>query len=260
MTKTTPSDTPSAKTHSGGATWAKVASTVGWMVWTAVAFLLAMVAVTIILSLLKQTGVIEDARNLDVMGNTLVAAVVYSSAVALAVSGPRLVKRIKLAKFRQLVGLDRRPEGDDLSRAVIGFLIYFGVWMVVAFAATIILGNELMGQEQTLDYATTGNSFGQLAVIFLALVVIAPIAEEMLMRGFLFGRLRRHIPFWPTAILVSLLFAIAHGQVNVALDTFVLSMVMCYMREKSGAIYSTIGIHMLKNGLAFYVLFILQLV
>ena len=92
---------------------------------------------------------------------------------------------------------------------------------------------------------------------FALFVIVAPFAEEAIMRGFLFGKLRQSkMPFWPAAIVVSLLFAVAHGQWNVGVDTFILSMVACWLREVTKTIWPGVVIHMIKNFVAFMVLFV----
>ena len=74
-------------------------------------------------------------------------------------------------------------------------------------------------------------------------------------RGMLYGGLRRSkMPWWGAAVIVSALFGLAHMQWNVAIDVFVLSMVACYLRELTGGIWAGFMLHMLKNGLAFFVL------
>jgi membrane protease YdiL (CAAX protease family) len=64
-----------------------------------------------------------------------------------------------------------------------------------------------------------------------------------------------------------LLFAAAHLQWGsgapllwvAAIDTFVLSMVLSTLREKTGSLWSAIGLHAIKNGVAFTLLFVLRL-
>jgi membrane protease YdiL (CAAX protease family) len=51
-------------------------------------------------------------------------------------------------------------------------------------------------------------------------------------------------------------FGAVHGQWNVAIDVFSLSLIMCGLREITGNIWAGALLHMLKNGLAFYILFI----
>ena len=91
---------------------------------------------------------------------------------------------------------------------------------------------------------------------FIALVVVAPAAEELIFRGVIYGEMRKVNPYLAT-IIVSLMFGIAHGQLNVGITAFAMSLVMCFMREKlTGTVWSTIILHMIKNAVAFYFLFI----
>ncbi len=90
--------------------------------------------------------------------------------------------------------------------------------------------------------------------VFLALVV--PFVEEFIFRGYLFGLLRRQLPFWLTTLLVSVIFAALHGQWNVAIDVFVLSIVLCFLREKTGSIWAGVLLHALKNFVAFLLIYV----
>ena len=67
-------------------------------------------------------------------------------------------------------------------------------------------------------------------------------------------------------IITSLIFASPHllesgsgGLLWIAgIDTFVLSLVLCWVREKTGRLYAGMGIHALKNTVAFISLFLLH--
>ena len=98
---------------------------------------------------------------------------------------------------------------------------------------------------------------GELLIAFVVLVVLTPLFEEALFRGFLYGRLRQtSLPWWVPAVIVSLLFGLAHGQWNVGIDVFVLSMVACGLREVTGSIWAGILLHMAKNMVAFFAVFV----
>ena len=88
--------------------------------------------------------------------------------------------------------------------------------------------------------------------------MIAPIAEEVVFRGWLYGKFRSKMPAYLSIVLVSALFGLMHGQWNVGINVFCLSIVLCLLREVTGTIWSGIVLHMLKNGLAFYLLFVNQ--
>ncbi len=111
---------------------------------------------------------------------------------------------------------------------------------------------------QTQDIGYTNPNGWVLSLVFVALVCLAPFVEEVLFRGFLFNAFRRTFGFWVGALCVSALFAIAHRQLNVGLDVFVLSMVLCYVREKTHSLWPAIGLHALKNLVAFTYLFIIH--
>ena len=56
------------------------------------------------------------------------------------------------------------------------------------------------------------------------------------------------------------LFESSSGILWVAgLDTFILSMVLVFVREKTDSLYASMGIHMVKNFLAFASLFLFHL-
>ncbi len=120
--------------------------------------------------------------------------------------------------------------------------------------------------EQVQDVGFNTYIFGfDRVVAFITLVVVAPIAEELIFRGWLYGRLRPILSakmpdtaaMLISIFLVSLLFGIVHLQWNVGVNVFAMSVVMCGLREITGTIYASILMHMIKNGLAFYLLYVL---
>jgi membrane protease YdiL (CAAX protease family) len=91
---------------------------------------------------------------------------------------------------------------------------------------------------------------------FITLVIIAPIAEEVLFRGYLFGKLRKVTKTWIAILITSVLFGIVHFAWNVGIDVFALSIIMCLVTVWSKSLWPAIIIHMSKNFLAYYFLFI----
>ncbi|MCL2038137.1 CPBP family intramembrane metalloprotease, partial [Candidatus Saccharibacteria bacterium] len=164
----------------------------------------------------------------------------------------------------ELVGLSRWPKWNDFSKFLTYIPVYYVTLLASSFTLTLVLiallggetATEILGQEQNVGFATTGQSMWQLVLIGFSLIIVAPVAEEMLTRGFLFGRLRKYLSFWPVAIIVSIVFALAHGQLNAGIMTFILSMFACGLREKTGAIWAAIWLHMLVNAVAFSLRFV----
>lgn len=161
------------------------------------------------------------------------------------------------------LGLAGWPTWTDIGLAPAGFIVY----LLLAAGVTALFSlfpwfNASEAQDVGFSIYTTGVDR---IVAFITLVVVAPIAEEVIFRGWLYGRLREklsgrlpEVAGMITAILlVSVLFGIVHLQWNVGVNVFALSIVLCGLREITGTIYAGILLHMLKNGVAFYLLYVL---
>jgi membrane protease YdiL (CAAX protease family) len=153
----------------------------------------------------------------------------------------------------------------DVVYALAGFALYFVGYAIVLTIATHIFPSINVDQKQELGFQNTSGTIN-LFLTFLSLVILPPIVEETVFRGFVFSGLKNKLPFIYAAIGTSLLFASAHLQYGsgkpllwiAALDTFTLSMVLCYLRQKTGGLWAGIFLHALKNGIAFVSLFLLH--
>lgn len=221
--------------------------------WTIVSFVLAYGLLWVVIQLV---GVIAPSAFSIVSQNVYVVAtstLVYVLALAIMLWAPKLWKRA--LPSRKQLGLQRLVSWSDIGLSIPAMIVYFVLAMLVTYAAGFL---PWVDMQQTQE--TGLNMFaprGELMLIFMLLVVIGPVVEEVIFRGFMYGKLRQvGVPFWLTTLIVSVAFAAAHGQWNVAFDTFVLSVVMCVMREQTGAIWVGVLMHMMKNGIAFYFLFV----
>lgn len=131
----------------------------------------------------------------------------------------------------------------------------FAVYFCLTFAASTALERFVPDESQELGFSAPTQF--EAVLVFMALVVLAPLAEELLFRGFMFTGLRKRLPFWAAAIIVSLVFGLAHLQLNVAIDVFLLSLFLCYLREKTNSLWPAISLHALKNGVAYLFIFVL---
>jgi len=154
-----------------------------------------------------------------------------------------------------------QPEFKHIAYALSGFAAYFVFYLAGLVIAKKLFPSLSLDQKQDLGFST-GVSGKSLIPIFISLVVLPPLVEETIMRGFLFTGLRSKLPFLTATLITSTLFAAAHlpeassGLLWVgALDTFILSIILCYLREKTGSLWPSIGVHAIKNALAFVVLF-----
>ncbi len=188
---------------------------------------------------------------------------------------------------RKDLGLLELPTWTDIGLAPIGYFIYLLCSSLLTTLFKIFpwfdpSQNQDLGYQYSLLYGTNK------VMALLSLVVVAPIVEEVIFRGFVYGKLKKIIyrdeksqinkqrsssanvksrkrlsktilRTEPVAIIAatlitSLTFAVLHWQWNVGVDVFAMSVVLCIIREITGSIYPGILVHMLKNGLAFFIL------
>lgn len=112
-----------------------------------------------------------------------------------------------------------------------------------------LLGRNLVTPFQT-DIYTTASTAGWLLWLLIAVVILTPIGEEVLFRGFLFrGWLRAPRDAWPVIIATSLLWAIIHLQYDwyVIAQIFVFGLLLGWLRWATGSTILTILLHALIN-------------
>ena len=161
------------------------------------------------------------------------------------------------APTRQTLGLTGWPRWRDLALAPAGLIVSLIV-SGVAISLCLNLPGFDASAEQNLGFDQYLIQWDLLAA-FVALVIVPPICEEVAYRGWLYGKLRSRWGFVMSSLLVSLTFAVLHAPLNAAIVAFVLSFVACGLREITGSVYASMIMHMLKNGIAFWLLYIVHL-
>lgn len=155
-----------------------------------------------------------------------------------------------------------KPKISDAGWAFVGYGLYFLCFLAVSIIAKWLVPGLDFEQEQQNGFENAQTTFELLAT-FAALAVLVPLGEEVMFRGFLFSSLRAKYQFKTAAIVTSIIFGIAHLQFGTsapllwvaALDTFILSMFLCKLREEEQSVWPAVFLHAIKNSLAFVVLF-----
>ena len=81
----------------------------------------------------------------------------------------------------------------------------------------------------------------------LLVVVAAPVLEELLFRGLLYGTLRRAVGPVPAAAVSALAFAAIHGLWIHAAVLFLLGYALARVYERTGSLWSAIALHATYN-------------
>jgi membrane protease YdiL (CAAX protease family) len=173
---------------------------------------------------------------------------------------------LSLFPLKAILGNEVKDVAEDPSRkkdivlhvilGVAGFVVYFLISMVL-----ISLFNNFewfyVQQEQELGVYASAYGTVQLVLAAIAFIIVAPYFEEAIFRGWLYGNMRKaRVNGIAAALAVSVVFGFLHGQWNVAVDTFALSLVACYLYEQTNSIRPAVLLHMIKNAIAFYLIFL----
>jgi uncharacterized protein len=224
-------------------------------VWVITGFIMAQYAVVLLsraaLDIVGYTGAISTNPLLQLV----ISACVYMVALAVIVGVPKLILETKKISLKKELGIDKGPELLTLAYGPLGYVIYFFVTIFFGLLIQLLWRDFPIDEVQQVGFDGLSSTV-EYVMAFTALVIIAPIAEELLFRGYFYGKVRAISKFWVSAIVTSALFGLVHWQWNVGVDVFALSLVLCALREYTGTIWAGIAVHMIKNTVAFTILFL----
>lgn len=182
------------------------------------------------------------------------------NALQLLILGSSFLVFIAILRWgMQLIGFGWHTIGvaktrlHNLLLVPIAFIVYLTISQTFTWLATHFSWFKV-DQPQELGLNTSGAT--NLAFAFIVLVILAPLFEELLFRGVLFHGLRSRLPLLLSVLVSSIIFAGAHGQLNVAIDTFALGIILCLLTARTKSLLPAVLLHALKNLLAFGVLYL----
>lgn len=232
--------------------WKLALSALGLLIWVAAIIIACQYAITFGLYFILGRETLTTP-----VWTTICNALIYTLATFLIIWVPvKFFKKPRLSRTE--LGFKDLPTWTDLLLAPAGFIVY----LIIAAGLVLVFSQFSFydaTEVQELGYNLI-NGFDRI-IAFVALVVIAPIAEETIFRGWLYAKLRallpgKHLSIVVSCLLVSILFGLLHGQWNVGVNVFAMSLVLCGLREITGTIYAGILLHILKNAIAFALVYI----
>ncbi len=170
----------------------------------------------------------------------ILASVVPVVVIVVAVKGRRY-------SLRDYFALNRIPR-RDLALGIAGLIA-----LIVVFEAMERLFGIDAGSKSVAATYRAAKLAGMLPALWLAVVIAAPVSEELLFRGFLH---RGWAPSWlgvcGTIVLTSALWAAMHQQYNGfgILCVFEMGLLFGWIRQRSGSTTLTMMLHALNNVVA----------
>ncbi|MDD5686948.1 MAG: type II CAAX endopeptidase family protein [Elusimicrobia bacterium] len=164
--------------------------------------------------------------------------------VTYIVQGPLLIYIMKIRKsfsIREYIGLKIPTKKESLK-----WSLTFGIIIAVFYIIEIIIKRPFASQYLVDLYKTSRSPL----LLFIVVVIMAPIYEEIVFRGFLFEGIRySRLKIVGAIIITSLIWASLHLQYGLyeIVTIFLMGLLFGFCRFKTGSIYLTIFLHMLVN-------------
>jgi uncharacterized protein len=139
--------------------------------------------------------------------------------------------------------------------AGIALLSIIPLYIVVSLVAAVVtwwakdVWPDIQPQDAVKAFKTA-SSPSLKATMGIAAVVVAPLVEETVFRGFIYGVLKRYTDGWYAAVCSAALFAIVHMHVGSLVPLFVLALGLCAAYERTGSLLVPMGMHALFNGVS----------
>jgi membrane protease YdiL (CAAX protease family) len=185
--------------------------------------------------------------DLDSDGALLAAQAIFDGLllfVALGVASDW--KFTPLSRPLGLLGL--RPFRPNAVWILLGTMVVY--YIAAGLFASLVVKPD---QEDIGGELGVGNPSIVIAVLAVVMIVgLAPVAEELFFRGFLFAGLRTRWSLWPAAITSGLIFGLVHAPTGITtvVPLAALGIALCWLYNRTGSLWPCVIAHMINNGLA----------
>jgi membrane protease YdiL (CAAX protease family) len=153
----------------------------------------------------------------------------------------------KTKRFSVIIGLK-----DITSNTILGGLHYglkaFAMLWPIAFATAFFWAMVVKGSgvfSNPIVYLLVKEP--DITPLIVAVAILAPLVEEPIFRGFLYGGLRQHMSETKAGIISSLVFGAAHMSLQNFLPLVAIGFTFCIAYERSKSLLSSMIAHSLWN-------------
>ena len=157
----------------------------------------------------------------------------------------------------KIFGLRPKHPSKIVKTALLWLIATYPLLMISQSLVQLFVQKEDDAQSVVLYFLNHPAWQERLSIIFMA-VIIAPIAEEVLFRGYLYGVVRRFAGRLPAMIVTSLLFAAMHLHLPSMLGLAVLATMLCLIYERTGSLWANIVVHATFNAISIIMLLIFK--
>src|SRR5215210_6590797 len=159
--------------------------------------------------------------------------------------------------FASLWASGLTPASFGLRRVAIGPAIGWTALTFVAFWILTAIYIALVGQPDQQELTRDLREEGSVAALIgygVLLAFVAPLAEELFFRGFLFGVLRERIGVAWGALATGVVFGLVHvagSPIETVGVLIILGVLLCLLFVRTGSLLPCIALHAINNAISF---------
>jgi len=164
-----------------------------------------------------------------------------------------LLALVRARGREKLCGLGLKSENllRLVGRGALGYVIFFPLLVLSSLAAFSYLRNlGYQPQQQMLDRIMAElPALPVFIILVLYTVVMGPLVEELLFRGFIQGYLCERTTTAVGVLLASLVFAVLHWNLYANIQVFFLSLALGYIYHRTQSLAAPVALHGLHNAI-----------
>jgi len=146
----------------------------------------------------------------------------------------------------EIFGLNRVNLSQWLLWVIVGtslatpLVLYLSEWVRIEWLEPIF-GD--MKEQEVVDSMKNTSGLGVKAGLILSACIVAPIVEELVFRGYIYGVLKKFSNPLFAMVVAGALFAAVHLNLPALLPLWILAVLLTLSYELSGSLWVPIGIH-----------------
>lgn len=158
---------------------------------------------------------------------------------------------VKLRHNGGFAQLGFKPRRGDVGAGVLAALLGLGVGAAITQIVLTLANNVTERNVEPPQQLPEIQHGAEIFLAGIAVVIVAPIAEEMFFRGFLYQAFRRWRGVRQAVLISGFVFAIAHVSPIIMPSIFALGVIFAYLFERRSSLTATIAGHMVYNLIGF---------
>ena len=172
-------------------------------------------------------------------------AMTYASVVVF-LAGILVYRGISLVRT---FGWDALGFVGSLGRALVCLLAAYPLLMLVQAMVYGASGGNVAPQD-VVEFLQSAKSPRDRAAILVMAIIVAPVAEEIIFRGYLYPVGKKYLGAFVSALVTAVLFAILHGHAASIPALFTLALCLALSYEKTGSLLVPMIMHAVFNAVS----------